>query len=54
MKQNKENTIRAFKIAKQNAYMKYNSDEEVMFYIFMQGMIFERTGKFPESFLNNI
>lgn len=48
-----ERTKQAFVIAERNGYLKCLSGSELLFHMFVQGMIFHKTGNFPEDLLNN-
>ena len=48
-----KNTTKAFTVAERNGYLKCLSGSELLFHMFVQGMIFHKTGQCPEYFLNN-
>lgn len=49
----KKRIFKAFDIAKQNSYLRVLSGDEQLFYMFMEGMKFEKSGKIPERLLDN-
>ena len=49
----KEDILRAFKTAMRNGCMRCNSEEDLLFYAFMQGMVFQSTGVAPKKDLES-
>ncbi len=49
----KKRILKAFGIASQNSYLRALSGDEQLFYMFLEGMKFGKTGTIPESLLDN-
>jgi hypothetical protein len=52
-KEERERIIKAFKIVNSNSYLKCLFGDAQLFYVFLEGMKFQRTGEFPEDLLDN-
>lgn len=49
-----EEVFKAFNIAQRNAYCRRHTDNEVLFDVFMQGLIYGITGNMPKDALDDI
>ena len=49
----RERVFKAFDIARSNSYLKCLFGDAQLFYVFLEGMRFQRTGEFPEDLLDN-
>lgn len=50
----KDEVLKAFNIAQRNAYAKRRSDKEVLFDVFLQGILYGKTGTPPKDTLDEL
>ena len=51
--QNKERILNAFSIAKNNSYLRMMFGDAQLFYMFLEGMKYQKTGETPQNMLDN-
>jgi hypothetical protein len=49
----RERVFKAFGIAKNNSYIRCLFGDAQLFFVFLEGMRFQKTGEFPEYLLDN-